>query len=127
MIKDNKYMRNREFKWVQILHLIRFRHFHIIKEAACKENGGFFWALGQGLWYHSQQTSNRKKAKRLRSKRQQRDRLRRWTLLLSDHKEPETLPSQEGFQDLDPSCEVAEGLELLGYLEFGDLVYSPSH
>lgn len=68
-----------------------------------------------------------KKKKSLRSKRQQWESLRRWTLLLSDHKESETLPSKEGFQYLDPSCEVTEGLGLLRYLEFGDLGYKPRH
>ena len=42
-------MRNREFKWIHIFHIIRFRYFHIIKEAVYKDDEEFFWDSSQVL------------------------------------------------------------------------------
>ena len=51
--KGNREMRNREFKWAHILHIIRFRYFHIIKEVLRKEDREFFWDSSQSLWSYS--------------------------------------------------------------------------
>lgn len=47
--KDNREMRNRDFEWAHILHVIRFRYCHIIKGVVHKEDGKFFWDSSPGL------------------------------------------------------------------------------